>query len=285
MAFGPGWPKPDVWLTQLSTDGPMARTVRDLGALLQVQSGSDARVPFSLPGPVPDFMPPAQSSVRGLRIGWLGDLGGHLAVEDGILDVCEEALARFESGGAVIEPLSLGFSAPLLWDSWLVWRRALTSATITLALAQPGATREQIKPEALWEFDQAQGLSFADLMRASQVRTQYFQHLLGLFERFDLLALPAAQVWPFVLSKTWPKRIGDRAMDTYHRWMECMLYATFADLPAISVPAGFDWSGRLPMGLQLIGRPQADAEVLRAAAGYEEISADLLARRPPAPST
>ena len=72
-------------------------------------------------------------------------------------------------------------------------------------------------------------------------------------------------------------------MDTYHRWMEVTLYATFAGLPAISVPAGFHANGRWPMGLQLIGRPRGDAALLRVAAGYEAISGDLLARRPPEP--
>ncbi|MGB8857941.1 MAG: amidase family protein, partial [Ilumatobacteraceae bacterium] len=57
-------------------------------------------------------------------------------------------------------------------------------------------------------------------------------------------------------------------MDTYHRWMECTLFATFAGLPAISVPVGFDHRG-LPMGMQLIGLPRADADLLRLAAAYE----------------
>lgn len=57
-------------------------------------------------------------------------------------------------------------------------------------------------------------------------------------------------------------------MDTYHRWMECTLFATFAGLPAISVPVGFDERG-LPMGMQLIGRSRADVDVLRLAAAYE----------------
>ena len=56
--------------------------------------------------------------------------------------------------------------------------------------------------------------------------------------------------------------IGDRTMDTYHRWMEVTSYATFAGLPAISVPVGFDQRG-LPMGMQLIGRPRGDVELLR----------------------
>ena len=61
------------------------------------------------------------------------------------------------------------------------------------------------------------------------------------------------------------------------------MYATFSGLPAISVPAGFHPSGRWPMGLQLIGQPLGDAALLRAAAGYEALIADLLARRPAEP--
>ena len=75
-------------------------------------------------------------------------------------------------------------------------------------------------------------------------------------------------MWPFPADWRWPQRIGDREMDTYHRWMECTLYATFAGLPAISVPVGFDERG-LPMGMQLIGRPRGDADLLRLAAAYE----------------
>jgi len=69
-------------------------------------------------------------------------------------------------------------------------------------------------------------------------------------------------------------------MDTYHRWMETTIYATFAGLPAISVPAGFDAADRLPMGLQLIGKPRGDAALLALAAGYETLVPALLARRP-----
>ena len=69
-------------------------------------------------------------------------------------------------------------------------------------------------------------------------------------------------------------------MDTYHRWMEVTSYATFAGLPAISLPAGFHANGRWPMGLQLIGRPQGDAALLHAAQAYENVSSDLMARRP-----
>jgi amidase len=72
-------------------------------------------------------------------------------------------------------------------------------------------------------------------------------------------------------------------MDTYHRWMEVTIYATFAGLPAISLPAGFDAAGRQPMGLQLIGRPQGDAALLALAAAVEQVDAALWQRRPPEP--
>ncbi len=278
----PAWPKPELWLGQLSTDGPMARSVHDLGQLLSIQAGHDLRAPLSLSDGPASFVPGPQASVQGLRIGWLGDLDGHLAMAPGIIAVCEQALKRMDEAGARVEATALGFDADRLWQAWLVWRRALVAPTVAAVLSLPGA-REKIKPEALWEHDSAQGLRFTELLEASVVRSAFYQHLLGMFERFDVLALPCAQVWPFAVSTHWPSRIGDRAMDSYHRWMEVTLYATFAGLPAISVPAGFHANDRWPMGLQLIGRPHGDAALLEAAAGYETLVPELLARRPPDP--
>jgi amidase len=278
----PAWPKVDTWVSQLATDGPMARTVRDLAALLSTQAGRDDRAPLSLAGDIVSYVPGPRASVRGLRVAWLGDLDGHLPMEDGVLATCEAALARMAGGGAIVEPAALGFAPDALWQAWLVWRRALVAPSVAALLQRPGA-RAQVKPEALWEHDQAEGLAFAEFMRASEVRSAFHTHLVGLFERFDLLALPVAQTWPFDIALDWPKSIAGRAMDTYHRWMEVTLYATFAGLPAISVPAGFDAARRLPMGLQLIGRPQGDAALLQAAAGYEALIGGLLVQRPAEP--
>jgi amidase len=103
--------------------------------------------------------------------------------------------------------------------------------------------------------------------------------VLTLFEEHDFLALPVAQVWPFDASQRWPKHINDVAMDTYHRWMEVVIYATFTGLPCISVPVGFDARG-LPMGMQLIGKPRGDFEVLRLAHAYEQTAHEVLRRKP-----
>lgn len=277
----PGWPKPELYLSQLATDGPMARTVHDLARLLEIQAGFDARVPLSLDDAPKGFVPPSGDHLRGLRIGWLADLGAHLPMEAGVLDTCGQALRALAAGGAEVDDARLGADLDATWQAWLVWRRALVAPTVAAAMRSP-ADRAQVKPEALWEMDGARDLRFDTFMAASVQRAALLQALLALFERFDLLALPAAQVWPFPIGERWPQAIAGRAMDTYHRWMEVTLYATFAGLPAISVPAGFDPSGRWPMGLQLIGRPRGDAALLRAAAGYEATVPELLARRPPA---
>ena len=134
--------------------------------------------------------------------------------------------------------------------------------------------RALVKPEVLWELDCGRRLTAAEIDRAAATRTRFYVTIEAMFQQYDVLVLPTAQVWPFPVEQRWPDRVGDRSMDTYHRWMEVSLYATFAGLPAISVPVGFDARG-LPMGMQLIGAPRADVDVLRLAHAYEHTIGDL----------
>jgi amidase len=90
------------------------------------------------------------------------------------------------------------------------------------------------------------------------------------FDRFDFLLLPAAQVFPFAVETRWPTEIAGRTMDSYHRWMEVVVGPTLAGAPAVSVPAGFNEAG-LPMGLQIIAAPRRDADLLAVAALYEKL--------------
>ena len=154
----------------------------------------------------------------------------------------------------------------------------LVASRIAPFFLQP-ANRAQIKPEAQWEHAQAEGCSANQFLAASVARTSFYQQMLQLFEQHDFLALPTAQVWPFDAAQRRPKEIAGRAMDTYHRWMEVVIYATFAGLPCVSVPVGFNDQG-LPMGVQLIGRPQADGAVLQLAAAYEAVIGDWLGVQP-----
>ena len=276
----PLWPATDVWIHQLVTEGPMARSVRDLERLLWTQAGWSANTPLSIAYGASSARACGRFDPKTQRIGWLADLDGHLALEPGILDACAGGLRRLEGLGCAVEPARLGMPPARVWDAWLVWRRVLVASRLAPLLQSP-AERGRVKPEARWEVEQAEGCSANQFLAASVTRTSFHQQMLRLFERHDFLALPAAQVWPFDAAERWPRQIAGRAMDTYHRWMEVVIYASFAGLPCVSVPVGFNAAG-LPMGLQLIGRPQDDAGLLRLAAAYEQAIGDWLARRPAA---
>ncbi len=265
----PRWPSADVWVALLSTEGPMGRTVRDVAALLDVQAGWDARVPLSIATRESFAAQVDEFDARGVRIGWLGDLDGYLAMEPGIAELCKRGLARIAAAGGVVEATALGFAPERVWDAWLVWRRWSVAARIAPHLAKP-ENRARIKAEALWEYDQGQSLAGMQTVHACAERTAFHIHMLRLLEHYDALALPTAQVWPFPAEWRWPQAIAGRSMDTYHRWMEAVIYATFAGLPCIAMPVGFGANG-LPMGVQLIGRPHGDLAVLQLARAFERL--------------
>ena len=270
---------PDVFIAQLGTEGPMARSVSDMAMLLSTQAGYDARAPLSIQESGAAFAQSLDASMNGKRVGWLGNLNGYLPMESGVLEVCQDALKVLETTGCSVDTTHLGMQPEEIWDAWLVWRKALAGAS-TGAYAHLPNWREKVKPEAQWEYDQSLDLTGTQLMKASAARTRYYQSMIDLFESFDVLAIPAAQVWPFDIKERWPQNIAGRSMDTYHRWMEVVIYPTFAGLPAISVPAGFSAQG-LPMGLQLIGKPKGDFELLQVAHAYEMATQDLIQKRPP----
>jgi amidase len=269
----PGGPERDGYLSQLSTEGPMGRTVLDVAMLLGTQAGYHVGSPLSLTGRLEEFATVAQAraalslDTTGTRVGWLGDLDGYLAMEPGIVERCVAGLGTTESLGWIVEPAVFKMSPERVWEAWLVWRYLLVSANLRPLLVNP-ANRDLIKPEALWEADHGAAVTGPQFTQASAERTLFYASITALFDRFDVLALPTAQVWPFDATERWPRRIADREMDTYHRWMEVVSYATFAGLPAISVPVGFDERG-LPMGMQLIGRPRGDVDLLAVAHAYE----------------
>ncbi len=200
-------------------------------------------------------------------------------MEDGILQVCQSALNSLAGMGCKVDEARLGMPPEQIWQAWLVWRQALVGPRIAPFLVHP-ANRAHIKPEALWEHDRSLNLTGSQLMAASASRTRFYLSMLALLAQFDVLAIPVSQVWPFDVGLRWPKNVAGRDMDTYHRWMEVVIYATFAGLPSISVPAGFGPNG-LPMGLTLIGQPQGDLALLKLAHAYELANQDMLARRPP----
>ncbi|HUR90212.1 MAG TPA: amidase [Ramlibacter sp.] len=271
---------PDVNIDMLSTEGPMGRSIEDVGRLLLTQSGYDMRAPLSLQGSINWNAGDVDVAVlKDLRIGWLANLDGHLATEDGVLDTCEDALKKFSGAGAVVEEIPMGFDPGKVWECWLAWRRAIAGPRVGSLMHLPGA-KDKIKPEAQWEYECSQGMTFTDFRRATETRSAFYRHMLALFEKWDVLVLPTAQVWPFDVTMRWPGEIEGRRMDTYHRWMEVTTYATLVGMPALAVPAGFHENGKWPMGLQLIAKTGSEASLLRIAAAYEAIRKDFIALRP-----
>lgn len=259
----------DPFYGQMATDGPMGRSAEDLAMLLAVQAGYDSRAPLSLDlalsGAAPE--PLAEKS---LRFGWLGDYHGQLPYEPGVLDVTERATELWSGAGAVVEPVGTRFDMEHVWSSWRALRQQAVGGRHDAQWRDP-AQRALLKPEAIWEIEESHKLSGLDLYNAALVRGAWYRHLMALFERYDFLLLPSAQVFPFEAGLYWPKEVGGRRMDSYHRWMEVVVGATLAGCPSVSVPAGFSADG-LPMGLQIMAPPRQDARLLRAVANWDRLN-------------
>ena len=246
----------------------MARDVDDLAMLLSVQAGHDPRAPQSLDGDGSLFADPLTPKAKGLRIGSLGDLDGHLPFEDGILDLVGDGLTRLVELGAHVEETGPGYAPERIWQSWTDLRSWRVAAKLGAIYDDP-ATRDKLKPAAIWEIERGRALSMAAIEEASAMRSAWYRGVLRLFERYDYLVAPSAQVYPFDVTLDWPKEIAGRTMDTYHRWMETVIGVSLLGLPAVSVPAGFNAEG-LPTGFQIIGRPRDDLGVLQVAKAYDE---------------
>jgi amidase len=268
----------EVWLPGMGVAGPMARNVPDLAMLLAVQAGFDPRAPLSLDAPGGRFHAPLEADFKGVRIGWLGDLGGWAPYEPGVLDLCRGALKSFEALGCVIEDAAPAMAPEPAWRAFITLRWWMEGGPLGEFYRDP-AKRALLKPEAIWEAEGALGVSAHDVTAASMVRTQWSSAVRRLFERYDFLLAPTAQVFPFAIEETWPREIAGHPMATYHEWMKAVCLITMSGCPALAVPAGFGAAG-LPMGLQIIAPVHQEMACLKLAHAYDGATR-WTARRPP----
>jgi amidase len=168
--------------------------------------------------------------------------------------MCEEALPRFDF--------------ERLWRAFVVLRHFAIGGK-RWALYDDPAKRKLMKPELQFEVEGFLGLSAVEVHAAARARSAWYLALLDLFEHYDFLALPSAQLFAFDARLHWPAEIAGKRMDSYHRWMEVVIGVTMSGCPVVCVPAGFDPAGR-SMGLQLVGRPRKDMAVLQLAQAYED---------------
>lgn len=241
----------------LSTLGPMARSVKDIDVLLSVQAGVSASSSVL-----------KAADLTGARIGWLGDWGGELPFEGGILDLCRKALARHTDMGADVVVMDPPFSREAIWQSWTHLRAKACSMNYGPLVVDP-QTRDLIKKDARWEVEFGRSLSESDIHAARQIQSQWAQTADALFDSFDILVMPTTQVWPFKQSLPHPPEIAGVQMDTYHRWMETVIPVSLIGLPSLNVPIGFGENG-LPMGMQFIGRAGGDRKTLAFGQAWHE---------------
>ena len=269
----------DLFYQQMGTSGPMGRNAEDTARFLVTMSGQTPIQPLSLRDNLPaasEFSPP---DLHGLKIGWMGDFDGYLPMESGLLDLCEASLETIAGQGAVVEPCIPNYDMERLWQTWLTLRH-WTRHGMRPLYDNPD-TRKLLKPEAVWEIEGAFDTSARTVYEAGVARADWFEEVHRLFQTYDFLVLPTAQVFPFDKTIHWPTEINGVAMDTYHRWMEVVIGGTLAGIPICNVPAGFDEQGR-PMGMQIMGRFGEDQRVLEFAMAYEAVT-DHLDRRPVLP--
>ena len=261
-----------------SVNGPMGRTVGDVAQLLSTMAGPDAGAPLCIDEDPASLSVDLDRDCSGARIAWVGDWDGYLPTEPGVLELCESALATFERLGCEVEPVLPAYAPQDIWLSYLAWR---SWGNLRYAdLYEDPATRALMKPELVWEIEYGLRLTALDLTRAAAARDAWYAVLAGMFERYDFVVAPSAQVFPFDKAVHWPQEIDGRPMDTYHRWMETVVPWTMSGHPVAALPAGFDGRG-LPTGIQLIGRRHDDRGVLQLAHAYETASPVMDGSPPP----
>jgi amidase len=259
----PGEPRDNVLLHRLATLGPMGRSVEDMRALLETMAGGEI-----MGAPASDAP----------RIAWLGDWGGAYGMDPGLLQAGETALEGARALGWRIEAVAPPFPADRLWESWTVLRSFVVAQELGRYWRDP-ETRALLNAQAIWEIEQGLALSGDRVERAGAIRRAWLAALEDLFTRFDAIMLPATQMWPFPAEWDWPRALAGQETDTYHRWMECVVPASLAGLPAMALPAGHGPEG-LPHGLQLIGPAGHDAKLFALGAQWEEMIGPRAVRDP-----
>jgi amidase len=122
-------------------------------------------------------------------------------------------------------------------------------------------------------------LTPADLERAAAIQAALDARVAAFFAVHEFLVLPTVQVLPFPVETEWPRAIDGVEMRTFVDWMASCYAISGLKAPAISVPCGFS-AGGLPVGLQIVGRPGRDRDVLQVAHAFEVVTPHAL-RRPP----
>jgi aspartyl-tRNA(Asn)/glutamyl-tRNA(Gln) amidotransferase subunit A len=286
--------------SSLDQIGPLAKCVDDAALLLNAIAGRDPRDATTEARPVPDFRPGEVASLAGLRVGLPEEyLGGGLDPQ--VRDAVLAAAKVLEELGAELVPLRLPAtehavaayyiiapaeaSANLARFDGVRYGRRSAAARDTHSLhtlsREEGFGPEVKRRILLGTFVLSAGFYDSYYLKAQQVRQRIREDFAAAFARVDILLGPAAPTPAFPLGAHRDDPLALYLADVF------TIPANLAGLPAVSVPCGFANGGggrRLPVGLQLIGPPFAEAALLRAAKAYESATTWHRERPPPPPT-
>jgi amidase len=248
----------------LTVHGPMARNVEDLALLLDAMSGEHPADPLSLPLLRDSFLAAARSGNKPKRIAYSPDLG-ITPVDPEVAAITRKAAARFTEAGAIVEE-----AHPDLREAHECFHvlRAFDFAITKAALLR--TKRDQLKPEVIWNIEEGLKLTVEQLERAEAQRVAMAARMLEFFKTYDLLLTPTTIVAPFPIENRYVAECAGKTFDNYVEWLGIVYAITLACCPALSLPCGFTASG-LPVGLQLVGPPRGEAQLLAGAKVLEDV--------------
>ena len=247
----------------MSHVGPIAFSARDAGLMMNGMTGADARDPFSLPADGTDYLAACDGGVRGLRVAWSPTLG-YAPVDAEVRTLCERAARVFaDELGCAVEEADPGFANPAPWFK-LLWACGLGAAVrdyfpVWADRMDPGLVA------MVREYDSA---TAAELAIAHAERLKLYDTTRHFFERFDLLLTPTMPTTAWRAGVPIPAEIAGASTAEF-RYTPFTFPFNMTGHPAASVPCGISSTG-MPVGLQIVGRRWADAQVLRAAAAFED---------------
>ncbi|HXF57699.1 MAG TPA: amidase [Actinomycetota bacterium] len=250
----------------MDTVGPMCRTARDVAIMLQVIAGPDPLDPGTASVPVPDYLSYLGRGAEGIRIGVVPDyFFDHLqpAVEAAVRAAIEE----LERLGATVIELSLEHI------------HGNISAQLTVESCEPSAYHQKWLRERSQDYgddvrillERGELYLATQYIQAQRYRTLLRNEFMEAFRRVDVFICPTL---PFVATPVGAMTVvieGGREEDMLSAIMQFTGVPSLTGLPAISVPCGFS-KERLPIGMQIIGRPFDEGTLLRVADAYQAIT-------------
>ena len=247
----------------LCASGPMARSVEDVGLLLNAICGEDPRDPCSFRQDSASFSGRLEHDFSRARIAWSPNLGC-LPVAPEVIQVIQKQLDVFSSFGCEVEEATPDLTGA--HEAFHTLRGMIFETTYGHLYPDH---KDALKDTVRWNLELGRNLTAPKIAQAQRLQSQCFAKLSQFLTQYDFLVTPVSQVLPFPVEQEYVTEINAVPMGSYIDWMSASYYISVTGHPAISVPCGFSQTG-LPVGVQIVGRYRRDLDLLRIAYMFEQ---------------